>query len=117
MNINLPQIVADMKAAAERATPGDWIVDFREGVHFVRTTYRDDKGRRITAWIAQCSSGGQPNDANSAFIATCHPANILTFIADWEAKRDAELQLLQRVGELEIEMKQALKIITKEFEP
>lgn len=47
-----------------KAPTGEWTV---------KSLYRDEQGRRCTAWPAICNAGGQDNEANAAYIV--HAAN------------------------------------------
>lgn len=94
----------ELKALAEKATPGPW-----KNVYGIVLVHWDT--RPYATWLANFSVGGESVEkklANSAFCAAANPAAILELIAQLEdaqgeirALRATEAGLLERVKELE----------------
>jgi len=98
MTINSEQIQA-LKAAAEKATPGDWWID-SHGSTMVSFSDKDDMevifvtdGLKMGPAIRHESTGNLShwrNDNDATFIATANPAVILSLLAE----RDADKALI-----------------------
>lgn len=75
-----------LREAAEKATPGEWFPDDRDGVIA-------DAGLNENYYIASCS--GPEHQDNKRFIAAANPATVLALLDELEAaeKRIAELEL------------------------
>ena len=55
---------------AEKASAGPWTAwDAPEGESVIRRTWQDDQGRRVTSFIAVCSSTTADNAGNAEFSA------------------------------------------------
>ena len=111
----------ELRAVAERATPGPWSVLAIEG-HFEGSYRHYLEGPPADGWVAPSEFGFQPEDA--IFIATCDPSLVSKLIDLWEAIRednttviesDATVQALHALeaeqpkspvpGEIQIELK------------
>ena len=109
---NNEELALKLKAAADSATPGEW--RYLKTTPFIDAEISAKNNTRVINLLA-----GDVTEANSEFIATANPANILALLAERDAdkKRIAELthnhrvhaarlidergQLKERIAELE----------------
>lgn len=75
---DITALMATMKAAAEKATPGEWCNDDRHGVIA-------DAGLNGNFYIASCS--GPEHRSNAQFIAKASPANVLALVEALEVEQ------------------------------
>ena len=96
---DITALMATMKAAAEKATPGEW----RAFTHPASGTYavHTPKDKRCEDVIKWPGFDGRKNaGANANFVATANPANVLALVEALEAK-DAEAEWMRkRIEEL-----------------
>lgn len=90
MTINSEQIQA-LKAAAEKATPGEW------GIQFGDEIYASDGVNHEQ--IAMLFSDNSARDAE--FIAAANPAAILSLLAERDADKALIAEQAKRIAELE----------------
>lgn len=100
---DITELAPAMKAAAEKATPGNW--RYLKTTPFMDAEISAANHARVVNLLA-----GDVTEANSAFIALANPANILALVEALEKaqqyakERDAENQdLMLTVGRLRVE--------------
>jgi len=112
MTKSLEELIASMKAAAEKATPGPWR---RASMRFNCITHGP------FSFAKEDLLGQFSEKCNSDFVAECDPPNVLALIAALEQaqqyakQRDEENQdLMLTIGRLRVEREQleAIKLIT-----
>lgn len=84
MTKQLEALIAEIKAAAENATQGEWCTDSTYGVIA-------DAGLNGNYYVASCS--GPESRPNTRFIAKANPENILSLIAALEQSQQQKDQL------------------------
>lgn len=86
------EMALKLKAAAEKATPGEWIAFIGGAGTCAVHTADDDRCGDIVAWPG--FDGQKKAKPNAQFIATANPANIIALLAERDAdkKRIAELE-------------------------
>lgn len=94
MSNDITALMATMKAAAEKATPGNW--SYLKTTPFMDAEISAENNTRVVNLLA-----GDVTQANSEFIAAANPANVLALV---EALEKAQ----QTIAELERE-KEALR--------
>lgn len=84
---NNEELALKLKAAADSATPGEW--RYLKTTPFIDAEISAKNNTRVINLLA-----GDVTEANSEFIATANPANILALLAERDAdkKRIAELE-------------------------
>ena len=84
---NNDELALKLKAAADSATPGEW--RYLKTTPFMDAEISAQNNTRVINLLA-----GDVTEANSEFIATANPANILALLAERDAdkKRIAELE-------------------------
>lgn len=80
---DITALVQRIKAAAEKATPGEWCCDDRHGVIA-------DAGLNGNFYIASCS--GPEHRPNAQFIADTSPANVLALVEALEKAQSKAIQ-------------------------
>lgn len=85
---NNDELALNLKAAAERATPGKWEM---EGENI---WYFDDGHTKHLMYIYQGDDVSEDQDsANTRYVATANPANILSLLAE----RDSDKSLINKI--------------------
>ena len=109
MTLNLD----DLERVAKAATPGVWTssaVDDVIPVGYVRRTFTDPTGRRVTEYVATCAGTTCPNAANAAHIAAFNRETALYLISRARGAERLEemLALTQELWGLNNELDDAL---------
>lgn len=111
--INSEQIQA-LKAAAEKATPGEWKAEWYDDERGYVTWFIDLERQRAAFFLSdsgpELNGYGEPTDFDKAdcnFIAAANPAAILSLLAEREADKALIAEQAKRIAELEAALKAA----------
>lgn len=110
-----PELLADLKAKAQEATPGPWEKDCLRNI-FRKPQNRDEDWQPIV--LAKEKHGKYfPGPENTAFIAAASPDIVLALIAELEdlrSKEDAQKWACGECQEVEQELKQKVERLQEE---
>jgi hypothetical protein len=108
MSNNTEALIASMKAAAEKATSGEWLLQYGDG----NSPFESDDAiisREVQGFMAIAKIEGahpdsgfdeafqQEQQANAEFIALAQPENVLTLIAALELAQTEREEFRQRL--------------------
>lgn len=114
MTTDITELAQSLKAAAEKATPGQWVafIDTRSRTFAVHTP-DDNRCGNIIKWTG--FDGQRKAKANAEFIALASPANILALVEALEkAQRHANLTEAERQAYLGLISKRDERIAEQE---